>query len=142
MVVKNDDGFDRVQRPGSLQGVREGFSSIHIGVVTATNGTNRTAYVSIPALNDSAELGPYSVMQAFTVPATVSSKQTLSSSSGSASAPDLVSTISVITSVSLGGSTANDVNYSSSLNMPSIGNRVLVVLINESLDEGVIVGKL
>lgn len=136
MVVKNDDGFDRVQRPGSLQGVREGFSNIHIGVITATNGANKTAYVKIPAINDSAELGPYSVMQAFTVPATVSTKQTLSTSSA------VVDGTSVLTSASLGGSTANNVNYSSSLNMPSIGTRVLVVLINESLDEGVIVGKL
>lgn len=136
MVVKNDDGFDRVQRPGSTQPVREGFSNIHIGVITATNGANQTAYVKIPAINDSAELGPYSVLQSFAIPATVTTKQTLTTTSA------VVSGTSVLTSASLGGSDVTYVSYQNAVVMPTIGTRVLVVLINESLDEGVIVGKI
>jgi hypothetical protein len=76
-------------------------------------------------------------MASFTFPVTTPVKQTLTTTSGT------VSGSSVVTSVSL-SATTTDISgvYSQTLTLPAVGTRVLVVLLNDSLDEGVIVGSL
>lgn len=128
------DGMDRVD---STAGVSASFSSIHLGVLTAKNDSTRTGFVKIVALNSDAQLGPYRFMAPFTFPLTTPIKQTITTTSGT------VSGSSVITSVSLSNATTSISGvYGESLTLPAVGARVLVVLLNDSLDEGVIVGSL
>jgi hypothetical protein len=128
------DGMDRVD---SAAGVNASFSSIHLGVLTAKNDSTRTGFVKIAALNSDAQLGPYKFMASFTFPVTSPVKQTITTTSGT------VSGSSVITGVAL-SNTTTDISgvYSQTLTLPAVGTRVLVVLLNDSLDEGVIVGSL
>jgi len=131
------DSIDRMDRVDSTAGVSASFSSIHLGVLTAKNDSTRTGFVKISALNSDAQLGPYRFMAPFTFPLTTPIKQTITTTSGT------VSGSSVITSVSL-SNTTTDISgvYSQTLTLPAVGARVLVVLLNDSLDEGVIVGSL
>jgi hypothetical protein len=129
------DGMDRVD---SAAPVNAAFSSIHIGVLTAKSDATRTGFVKIVALNSEAQLGPYKFMSPFTFPVTTPVKQTLSVATGTADPG-----VSVVTGVSLSATTTNISGaYNQTLTLPAVGARVLVVLLNDSLDEGVIVGSL
>jgi hypothetical protein len=136
MIIGGDsmDGMDRVD---STAPANASFSSIHIGVLTAKSDATRTGFVKIAALNSDAQLGPYKFMAPFTFPVTSPVKQTITTTSGT------VSGSSVITGVAL-SNTTTDISgvYSQTLTLPAVGTRVLVVLLNDSLDEGVIVGSL
>lgn len=137
MIIGGDsmDGMDRVD---STAPANASFSSIHIGVLTAKSDATRTGFVKIAALNSDAQLGPYKFMSPFTFPVTTPVKQTLNVSTGTADPG-----ISVVTGVSLSATTTSISGaYSETLTLPAIGARVLVVLLNDSLDEGVIVGSL
>ena len=131
------DSIDGMDRDDSTAGVNASFSSIHLGVLTAKDDSTRTGFVKIAALNSDAQLGPYKFMAPFTFPVTTPVKQTITTTSGT------VSGSSVITGVAL-SNTTTDISgvYSQTLTLPAIGTRVLVVLLNDSLDEGVIVGSL
>lgn len=131
------DSMDNMDRADSAAQTNASFSSIHVGVLTAKNDSNRTGFVKIPALNNEAQLGPYKFMAHFTFPVTTPVKQTLTTTT------ETVSGTSVITSASLSSTTTNLSGvYSSTLTLPGVGERVLVVLLNGSLDEGVIVGSI
>jgi len=131
------DSMDGMDRADSAAQTNASFSSIHVGVLTAKNDSNRTGFVKIPALNNEAQLGPYKFMAHFTFPITTPVKQTLTTTTGT------VSGTSVITSASLSSTTTSLSGvYSSTLTLPGVGERVLVVLLNGSLDEGVIVGSI
>jgi hypothetical protein len=132
------DSIDGMDRADSAAGVNASFSSIHLGVLTAKNDSTRTGFVKIAALNSDAQLGPYKFMASFTFPVATPVKQTLTVSNGTADPG-----VSVVTGVSL-SATTTDISgvYSQTLTLPAIGTRVLVVLLNDSLDEGVIVGSL
>jgi len=131
------DSIDQMSRPDSAASVNAEFSSVHLGVLTAKNDATRTGFVKIAALNNDAQLGPYKFMAPFTFPVTTPVKQTLTTTSAT------VSGTSVITSVSLSATTTSlSGAYSATLTLPAVGTRVLVVLLNGSLDEGVIVGSL
>jgi hypothetical protein len=136
MIIGGDsmDGMDRVD---STAPANASFSSIHIGVLTAKSDATRTGFVKIAALNSDAQLGPYKFMASFTFPVATPVKQTITTTSGT------VSGSSVITGVAL-SNTTTDISgvYSQTLTLPAVGTRVLVVLLNDSLDEGVIVGSL
>lgn len=136
-VVNPYDGFEVFQRNGSLQGNSSQMSSIHMGIVTRVVSATNNAFVRIPAINDGAELGPYQCLQPFTNEVETPVKQTLTVTTGTADPG-----VSVVTGVSLSATTTNLEGQYGSLNLPSVGNRVLVILINDSLDQGVIVGKL
>ena len=123
------DGMDRADSAAQTN------ASIHVGVLTAKNDADRTGFVKIPALNNEAQLGPYKFMAHFTFPVTTPVKQTLTTTTGT------VSSTTVVTGVSLSATTTSISGaYSSTLTLPNVGERVLVVLLNGSLDEGVIVG--
>jgi hypothetical protein len=129
------DGMDRVDSTAPANAT---FSSIHIGVLTAKNDSTRTGFVKIVALNSDAQLGPYKFVAPFTFPVATPVKQTLNVSTGTADPG-----VSVVTGVSLSATTTNISGaYSQTLTLPAVGARVLVVLLNDSLDEGVIVGSL
>lgn len=131
------DGLDGMQRADSSQMTDASFSSIHIGVVTATSDATKTGFVRIPALNQSAQLGPFKFLEPFSFPVTTPVKQTLTTTSA------VVSGTTVLTGASLSNTTtALSGAYSGSLTLPAVGTRVLVVFLNDSLDEGVIVGKI
>lgn len=136
-AVLGGDGLDGMQRADSSQMTNASFSSIHIGVVTATDEGTKTGFVLIPALNQSAQLGPFKFMEPFTLPVQTPVKQTLTTTSA------VVSGTTVLTGASLSNTTTNlSGAYSASLTLPAVGTRVLVVFLNDSLDEGVIVGKI
>lgn len=137
MVVNLYDGFDKFQRPDSLQRVDAEFSSLHIGIVTAVAPATNTVFVKIPGLNENSELGPFKCLQPFTNAVTTPVKQTISTTS--ASDPDGGT---FLTGASLSSTTTSISGVYGSLNLPDVGNRVLVVLINDSLDEGAVIGKL
>ena len=129
------DSMDGMDRANSAAQTNASFSSIHVGVLTAKNDADRTGFVKIPALNNEAQLGPYKFMAHFTFPVTTPVKQTLTTTTGT------VSSTTVVTGVSLSATTTSISGaYSSTLTLPNVGERVLVVLLNGSLDEGVIVG--
>ena len=129
------DSMDGMDRADSSAQTNASFSSIHVGVLTAKNDADRTGFVKIPALNNEAQLGPYKFMAHFTFPVTTPVKQTLTTTTGT------VSSTTVVTGVSLSATTTSISGaYSSTLTLPNVGERVLVVLLNGSLDEGVIVG--
>jgi len=129
------DSMDGMDRADSAAQTNASFSSIHVGVLTAKNDADRTGFVKIPALNNEAQLGPYKFMAHFTFPVTTPVKQTLTTTTGT------VSSTTVVTGVSLSATTTSISGaYSSTLTLPNVGERVLVVLLNGSLDEGVIVG--
>lgn len=129
--------MDNMDRADSAAPKFSNFSSIHVGILTAKNSGNRTGFVRIPALNDEAQLGPFVFMAHFSFPVTTPVKQTLTTTTGT------VSGTSVVTSASLSSTTTSISGvYSSNPTLPDIGTRVLVVLLNGSLDEGVIVGSL
>ena len=131
------DSIDQMDRSDSAASANAKFSSIHIGVLTAKTDSTRTGFVRITAINTEAQLGPYKFMAPFTFPVTTLVKQTITTTSGT------VSGSSVITSVSLSNTTTSLSGvYGASLTLPAGGARVLVVLLNDSLDEGVIVGAL
>jgi hypothetical protein len=130
------DGFQHFQRVDSAQVEAAPISYIHIGIVTAVDSGTGTGFVRIPALNEDAQLGPYKFLQPFTNQITTPVKQTLSTTSAT------VSGTSVLTSVSLSATTTSISGVIGSLNLPAVGQRVLVVMLNDSLDQGVIVGKL
>lgn len=133
-----EDGFDfLLSRQESLSLNRETISSLHIGVVTAVASATRNAFVRIPSLNNNAELGPYRCMQPFTNAVTSPVKQTLNVSTGTADPG-----VSVVTGVSLSATTTSISGVYGSLNLPVVGDRVVVLLVNDSLDEGVVIGKL
>jgi len=126
-----------MDRANSAAQTNASFSSIHVGVLTAKNDADRTGFVKIPALNNEAQLGPYKFMAHFTFPVTTPVKQTLTTTTGT------VSSTTVVTGVSLSATTTSISGaYSSTLTLPNVGERVLVVLLNGSLDEGVIVGSI
>ena len=131
------DFMDGMDRADSAAQTNASFSSIHVGVLTAKNDADRTGFVKIPALNNEAQLGPYKFMAHFTFPVTTPVKQTLTTTTGT------VSSTTVVTGVSLSATTTSISGaYSSTLTLPNVGERVLVVLLNGSLDEGVIVGSI
>ena len=131
------DSMDGMDRADSAAQTNASFSSIHVGVLTAKNDADRTGFVKIPALNNEAQLGPYKFMAHFTFPVTTPVKQTLTTTTG------IVSSTTVVTGVSLSATTTSISGaYSSTLTLPNVGTRVLVVLLNGSLDEGVIVGSI
>ncbi len=131
------DSMDGMDRADSAAQTNASFSSIHVGILTAKNDATRTGFVKIPALNNEAQLGPYRFMAHFTFPVTTPVKQTLNTTTGT------VSGTSVVTSASLSSTTTSlSGAYGSTLTLPSVGERVLVVLLNGSLDEGVIVGSI
>ena len=131
------DSMDGMDRADSAAQTNASFSSIHVGVLTAKNDADRTGFVKIPALNNEAQLGPYKFMAHFTFPVTTPVKQTLTTTTGT------VSSTTVVTGVSLSATTTSISGaYSSTLTLPNVGTRVLVVLLNGSLDEGVIVGSI
>lgn len=131
------DFMDGMDRADSAAQTNASFSSIHVGVLTAKNDADRTGFVKIPALNNEAQLGPYKFMAHFTFPFTTPVKQTLTTTTGT------VSSTTVVTGVSLSATTTSISGaYSSTLTLPNVGERVLVVLLNGSLDEGVIVGSI
>lgn len=132
------DPIDNMDRADSAAGSFANFSSIHVGVLTAKNDGNRTGFVKIPALNNEAQLGPFFFMAHFTFPVATPVKQTLNVSTGTADPG-----VSVVTGVSLSATTTSISGvYSPTLTLPAVGTRVLVVLLNGSLDEGVIVGSI
>ena len=132
------DSMDGMDRADSAAQSNASFSSIHVGVLTAKNNANRTGFVKVPALNNEAQLGPYKFMAHFTFPVTTPVKQTLDVSTGTADPG-----VSVVTDVSLSETTTSISGvYNATLTLPSVGTRVLVVLLNGSLDEGVIVGSI
>lgn len=130
------DGLDGMVRAESSQTQSSSFSSIHIGQVTAVSNSTLTGFVRIPALNDEAQLGPYKFLQPFTNAVQSSVQQTLSTTSAT------VSGTSVITGVSLSATTTSIPGVYGNLNLPVVGDRVLVVFMGDTLDQGVIVGKL
>ena len=131
------DSIDGMSRADSAATSIAEFSSIHLGVLTAKNDSTRTGFVRITALNSDAQLGPYRFMAPFTFPVTTPVKQTITTTTGT------VSSTTVVTGVSLSATTTNISGvYSPTLTLPDVGARVLVVLLNGSLDEGVIVGSL
>jgi hypothetical protein len=131
------DSMESMDRADSAAQTNASFSSIHVGVLTAKNDADRNGFVKIPALNNEAQLGPYKFMAHFTFPVTTPVKQTLTTTTGT------VSSTTVVTGVSLSATTTSISGaYSSTLTLPNVGERVLVVLLNGSLDEGVIVGSI
>ena len=129
------DSMDGMDRADSAAQTNASFSSIHVGILTAKNNSDKTGFVKVPALNNEAQLGPYKFMAHFTFPVTTPVKQTLTTTTGT------VSSTTVVTGVSLSATTTSISGaYSSTLTLPNVGERVLVVLLNGSLDEGVIVG--
>lgn len=137
MSIIGGDAIDQMSRPDSAAPTFAEFSSIHLGVLTAKNDATRTGFVKITALNTSAQLGPYKFMAPFTFPVSTAVEQTLDTTTA------VVSGTSVVTSASLSETTTNiSGSYSATLSLPAVGARVLVVLLNNSLDEGVIVGSL
>lgn len=137
MVVNINDGLARFQRVGSTQSGGSELPHIHLGIVTKVLASSRSAYVRIQGINPTAELGPYKVMQHFQNPVTTNVKQTIVTSS--ASDPDGGS---FLTSADLSASTTPLSGSYGTLSLPTIGSRVLVVLLNGSLDEGAILGYL
>lgn len=133
-----EDGFDiLLSRQDSLALNRDTISSLHIGVVTAVASATGNVFVRIPSLNNNAELGPYRCMQAFDRVVTTPVKQTITTTS--ASDPDGGT---FLTGASLSSTTTNLTGVFGSLILPAVGDRVVVILINDSLDEGVVIGKL
>jgi|688.fasta_scaffold83726_4 hypothetical protein len=131
------DSLDGMQNPDSTAITGGSFSSIHIGVVTGVAPATQTGFVRIPALNADAQLGPFKFVQPFTNTVTTPVKQTLSVSTGVADPG-----VTVVTGVSL-SATTTDINATiGALNLPSVGERVLVVFLDDSLDQGIIVGKI
>jgi len=131
------DSMDGMDRADSAAQTNASFSSIHVGVLTAKNDADRTGFVKVPALNNEAQLGPYKFMAHFTFPVATPVKQTLTVTTGT------VSSTTVVTGVSLSATTTSISGvHSSTLTLPNVGERVLVVLLNSSLDEGVIVGSI
>lgn len=137
MVAQLSDPFDGFQRADSLQRTSAEFSSIHIGIVTAVSASTNTVFVKIPALNENSELGPFKCVQPFTNQVQTAVKQTITTTSGSD--PDGGT---FLTSASLSSSTTNLSGVYGILNLPAVNDRVLVVLMNDSLDEGAVIGKL
>jgi len=136
MTFIGGDSMDQMDRADSAASTQANFSSIHIGVLTAKNDSTRTGFVRIAALNTDAQLGPYKFMAHFTFPVTTSTQQTIGTTTAT------VSGTSVVTGVTLSGASSLSGVYSGTLTLPAVGSRVLVVLLNNSLDEGVIVGAL
>lgn len=132
MVVARNDGFDNLQRTQSTQGVDAQFSHVQIGFVTRVDAGTGTAFVKMPFVNENAELGPYKCLQPFTNAVTTPVKQTLS----------VTTADGYVTSVSLSNTTTSISGVYGALNLPTTNDKVLVVLMNGSLDDGVIVGKL
>jgi len=131
------DSMDGMDRADSAAQTNASFSSIHVGVLTAKNNSDKTGFVKVPALNNEAQLGPYKFMAHFTFPVTTPIQQTLTTTTGT------VNSTSVVTGVSLSATTTSISGvYNTSLSLPDVGTRVLVVLLNGSLDEGVIVGSI
>ena len=131
------DSMDGMNRADSAAQTNASFSSIHVGILTAKNNSDKTGFVKVPALNNEAQLGPYKFMAHFTFPVTTPIQQTLTTTTGT------VDSTSVVTGVSLSATTTSISGvYNTSLNLPNVGTRVLVVLLNGSLDEGVIVGSI
>lgn len=137
MVVSLNDGFQNFQRSGSLQTVNEQFSSIHVGIVTAVGASTNTVFVRIPGLNENAALGPFKCMQPFTNVVETAVRQTVTTTSGSD--PDGGT---FLTSASLSATTTDLEGVYGSLNLPDVNDRVVVLIVNNSLDEGVVIGKL
>lgn len=136
MAVAINDGFDNLKRPASTQRVEVEFSHVQLGVVTRLAAGSNAAFVKLPLLNENAELGPYPCLQPFTNQVTTPVRQTLNVTTGT------VDSTSVVTGVSLSSTTTSISGVYGSLNLPAVNDRVLVVLANGSLDDGVIVGKL
>ena len=136
MTFIGGDSIDGMDRGDSAASTQAEFSSIHIGVLTAKNDSTRTGFVRITALNTDAQLGPYRFMAHFTFPVTTATQQTIATTNAT------VSGTSVVTGVTLSGASSLPGVYSGTLTLPAVGSRVLVVLLNDSLDEGVIVGAL
>lgn len=131
------DALDGMQNPESSAISGGSFSSIHIGVVTAVGSATNTGFVRIPALNADAQLGPFKFVQPFTNSVTTPVKQTLNVSTGTADPG-----VTVVTGVSLSSTTTSISGTYGALNLPDVGDRVLVVFLDESLDQGIIVGKI
>lgn len=133
MVVSRNDGLDNFKRPDSTQPLDAEFSPIQPGVVTKLVAGSNAAFVKLPLLNENAEVGPFSCLQPFTNEVTTPVKQTLNVTTGMSG---------FVTSVSLSNTTTDISGVYGTLMMPEIGDRVLVVLMNGSLDDGVILGKI
>lgn len=137
MSFLGQDSINAMSRADSAASSIAEFSSIYLGVLTAKNDATRTGFVRVTALNSDAQLGPYKFMAPFTFPVTTSVKQTITTTTGT------ISSTTVVTGVSLSATTTSISGvYGATLNLPDVGARVLVVLLNGSLDEGVIVGSL
>jgi hypothetical protein len=136
MAVAINDGFDNIQRPDSTQGVDVQFSHVQFGVVTRIATGSNAAFVKLPLLNENAEVGPFPCLQPFTNAVSTPVRQTLDVTTGT------VDSTTVVTAVSLSSTTTSINGVYGTLNLPAVNDRVLVVLVNGSLDDGVIVGKL
>ena len=133
-----EDGFDyTLRRPESLALNADPVSSLHIGIVTSVASATKTVFVRIPALNESAALGPYRCMQPFDRVVETPVKQTVTTTS--AADPDGGT---FLTSAALSSSTTDIAGVFGALILPVVGDRVVVLLVNDSLDEGVVIGKL
>lgn len=133
-----EDGFDyTLRRPESLALNRDTVSSLQIGIVTAVSSASKTVFVRIPAINESAALGPYRCVQPFDRVVETPVKQTVTTTS--ASDPDGGT---FLTSATLSSTTTNLTGVFGNLILPVVGDRVVVLLVNDSLDEGVVIGKL
>lgn len=136
MVVNISDSFQNFQRPESTQTSYSTFSSIHVGVVTASSSATNTVFVRVPSVNEVSELGPFKCMQGFNNLVTTPVKQTVTTTTA------VVSGTTVVTSANLSNTTTNISGQYGNLVLPAVGDRVVVLLFNSSLDEGVVIGKL
>lgn len=133
-----DDGFDyTLRRSESLARNVDEVSVLHIGIVTAVSTATKSVFVRIPAVNETAALGPYRCVQPFDRVVTTAVKQTVDTTS--ASDPDGGT---FLTSATLSSATTDITGVFGALILPVVGDRVVVLLINNSLDEGVAIGKL
>lgn len=128
--------FNGIQNPESLANSNAEIAPIHIGIVTNVDAGTNSVFVRIPNLNQKSEFGPYPCLQPFTNQVETPVRQTLNVGTGT------VDSTTVVTSVSLSSTTTNIAGVYGSLNLPGVGDRVLVVFVNFSIDDGVVVGKL
>lgn len=130
MPVQQNDGFGDFQRPESGQKTSGEFGSFQVGVVTRVV-TNKIAYVRIPAINGESELGPYTVVSPLQWAVTVAPTTTIPTYGGT---PATVTGSQPVTGSGTG--------VYGVLETLTVGTRVLVALIDGSLDEAAILGKL
>lgn len=128
MVVSLNDGLDRQIRPGSTQSIRSEFTPIQKGRVTRVEAGTSSAWVICPDINEGAELGPFPCMRPL-------AKSTLDITTGT------VDSSTVVTNAVLNNSSPAT-GDSSLFELPVVGTNVVIVFSNNSLDEGIVIGRL